>query len=318
MQSLPLVSIIVPVYGVEKYIERCTQSLFNQTYNNYEIIFVDDCTPDNSVCLIRQVAKEENFNRFKIIHHKENMGLAQTRITGIASAIGKYYMFVDSDDWIESNMVSELIEKALESKADIIVGGHNNVGSKKTISVLPKHLDKEKFIKNILLKSIPGSIWGKLYHSRLFIEHRDLFNVERIGLGEDYVMVPRLMYYANGIEYVNRALYNYNLCNTNSYIHNISKKSMKSMVLADKILSNFFQDKFSAELIDLMKLRTKAGLLKQSNYKLYTDISKLYLREQKQNWGLLGIKDKLLLMICGKYGKGVDSLLSYVVHIYLK
>lgn len=99
---MPKVSVIIPVYGVEKYIERCVRSLFEQTLDDIEYIFVDDCCLDRSIEILDNVIKEYPNRRtdIKIVHHKENKGLAQARQSGIKVATGEYFVHCDSDDWV--------------------------------------------------------------------------------------------------------------------------------------------------------------------------------------------------------------------------
>lgn len=107
----PLVSVVIPVYNVEKYIEDCLLSVINQTYKNLEIICVDDCGQDNSMKIVKEYAKKDK--RIKIIKHKKNKGLGAARNSGLEKAEGEYIFFIDSDDWIEKNCI-EIVEKKLQ------------------------------------------------------------------------------------------------------------------------------------------------------------------------------------------------------------
>ena len=112
----PVVSILVPIYGVEKYIARCVESLFGQTYDNIDYVFVDDCTPDNSITVLKNVLSNypNRKDSVRIIRHKKNQGLAVTRNTAVAVAKGEFLMHVDSDDWIELNTVELCVKKMIE------------------------------------------------------------------------------------------------------------------------------------------------------------------------------------------------------------
>ena len=107
-------SILVPVYGVEKYIERCARSIFEQTYHNLDIVFVDDCTPDKSIDLLQRVLEDypKRKAQTRIIRHAHNRGLSAARNTAVAAAIGTFLTHVDSDDWIELNAVEVLVSEA--------------------------------------------------------------------------------------------------------------------------------------------------------------------------------------------------------------
>lgn len=115
-----MVSVIVPVYNVEKYLDRCAESLFSQTYKNLEIIFVDDGSPDNCPSMCDAFAEKDS--RVKVVH-KANGGLPDARNAGMEVATGKYILFVDSDDWIEENTVEELLHVIVNKKVDFVIFG---------------------------------------------------------------------------------------------------------------------------------------------------------------------------------------------------
>ena len=115
-------TIIVPVYNVENFIEKCATTLFEQDCENIEYIFVNDCTPDNSIEILKSVIKKfpDRKNDIKIINKKINERLGQARKTGIENATGEYLIHIDSDDWVEPDMISSLYSKAEEANADIV------------------------------------------------------------------------------------------------------------------------------------------------------------------------------------------------------
>ena len=113
-----LVSIIVPVYNVEKYLSKCIESLINQTYTNIEILLINDGSTDNSKKICEQFKEKDS--RIKLIN-KENGGLSDTRNKGLQEAIGKYIAFVDSDDYINENTVEDNLKTAIEKNADIVI-----------------------------------------------------------------------------------------------------------------------------------------------------------------------------------------------------
>lgn len=116
----PLISIVVPVYNMEKYLERCVDSILEQTYRNLEIILVDDCSSDTSATLIQKYVEQDD--RIKVARHEVNRGLFQARITGSQIARGKYIAFVDSDDYVSIDWFRTLLKKAEAENADITVG----------------------------------------------------------------------------------------------------------------------------------------------------------------------------------------------------
>lgn len=173
-----LVSIIVPIYNQEEYLDKCLDSIENQTYTNLEIILVDDYSNDKSSKIIEERSKFDQ--RIKIIKHKKNEGLFQARISGIESALGSYITFVDSDDSISIDWIRTLITKAKVDNCDIVAGDFcydYGGGDYKIDSLCPFEI-KEWDLKNgdvlkMFMQNECGHfawhvVWNKLYKKTLF------------------------------------------------------------------------------------------------------------------------------------------------------
>lgn len=123
--SIPKISVLIPVYNVEKYIERCILSVLGQTMQNgVEVIILNDCTPDCSMAIIQKVLNShlrKNGMTIHIIKHEQNRGQAAARNTLIRHAKGEYLLFIDSDDYVDSDMLEKMYEKAIETEADIVM-----------------------------------------------------------------------------------------------------------------------------------------------------------------------------------------------------
>lgn len=133
------VSIVIPVYKVEKYIERCLRSVFNQTYANIECIIVNDCTPDGSFFKAKKLIETYEGNvDFKLLEHRQNEGLSQARNTGVDNSTGNYIYFLDSDDRITEDCIAKLVETAMENNLpEIVMGvtkGVDNLGNQVSVS----------------------------------------------------------------------------------------------------------------------------------------------------------------------------------------
>lgn len=310
------VSILVPIFGVELYIERCTRSLFEQTFDNIEYIFVNDCTKDNSINILLQIIEEypNRKNSIKILHHKTNLGLSTARNTALYASSGDYIMHVDSDDYIELNAVQLLYEKANESGADIVVCDNRYIYDNKilvTKQYIPK--EKEAYLKLLLKKKAQPSIWGKLFTRDIYIRS-GIKAVDGLNYGEDFAVLPRLVYNANYIIKLDKPLYNYILYNEAAYTKNISIKSINDMVWANEILETFFsaipeKDKYR-ELLILSKLRTQIYFLKYSDKELWEYIVNIY-QEQKVNYSLLSFSDQIILFLARRRWY---ILLRFVIH----
>lgn len=202
------ISIVVPVYNVEKYIVRNLKSLVKQTYKNIEIIVVNDGSPDNSQKIIDKFQKKYPDKIKSYI--KENGGLSDARNYGIAKATGKFIMFIDSDDYVEKNIVEELYNSIKENKSDIAIcdiyddyeminrsGIYKNYIPKSFCDI---YTDKLQLLNRFCT-------WNKLFNIELFKDKNMLFAQNKIY--EDLRLIPKLYLKANKISYVNKPLYHY-------------------------------------------------------------------------------------------------------------
>lgn len=219
VDNRPLVSVIVPVYNVEKYIERCARSIFEQTYESLEIIFVDDCTPDISVDILKNVLDDYPNRRrqTKIIRHLQNRGLAAARLTGLHSATGDYILNCDSDDYTHKNMLLSMVELAEEDHADITICDLLYVYPDR-ICQIPTNpsLDPMECMRQVLTGEIHSSLCNKLIRHSLYTDH-DIYPTEGLNMREDLSVMYRLMFFAQKLAYIPQGFYYYDLGNPNSY-----------------------------------------------------------------------------------------------------
>lgn len=203
-------SVVVPIYKVEKYLSRCIESILNQTYKNIELILIDDGSPDNCGKICDEYAKKDH--RVRVIH-KTNGGLSSARNAGLEIATGDFIGFVDSDDWIEPTMYETLIKNAINYNAEISVGGVVDLlelgeeykQTKTTFngSIRTECLDKKDAMKKFFLES--WSAWDKIYRRDIHIDLR--FPEGKIN--EDEAIAIRLLDRCEKIVYTNEVFYNY-------------------------------------------------------------------------------------------------------------
>ncbi|GLB24137.1 hypothetical protein LXJ15735_03780 [Lacrimispora xylanolytica] len=219
----PLVSVIIPIYNVEKYLSECLDSVINQTYRNLEIILVDDGSTDNSSDICSEYANIDK--RIKVVR-QNNRGLVGARKAGISIATGEIATFVDSDDWIDLNMYKVMVKAMVESEADIVTSGlireygsyflidpeeiksgiYNNAELEEVIKC--NLIDKDKFFKN----NISIHIYNKLYERKLLL-HNQLSIPEDITVGEDAACVYPCVLESNKIVVLNEFFYHYRIRN---------------------------------------------------------------------------------------------------------
>lgn len=212
------ISIVVPVYNVECYLNRCVTSIIKQTYSNIEIILVDDGSTDNSGILC------DNFkdSRIKVIH-KKNGGLGRARNTGIRCSTGRYIMFVDSDDYIDNTMVENLYNALQKYGADTCIGGFKRVTSHKVEKYVNKYsgrtFNKDKVLKDVLVKMfgknsktddhIEMSVWKVLFDNEIIKQNSILFPSERKYISEDIIFDTEYFPKANVVTMSDDTGYNY-------------------------------------------------------------------------------------------------------------
>jgi glycosyltransferase involved in cell wall biosynthesis len=221
MNNNPLVSILVPVYNVEQYIERCARSIFEQTYENLEYIFVDDCTPDNSIMILEQVLAEysHRINQVKIIRHAQNEGLAVARNTSIGNAAGVFVFIVDSDDYIEKDAISTLLDIQEQTDADVVTGRmYINEDGIDSRYLEPFYKNKEEMLQTILSSAWHHEIANRLIRRSLFINH-GIEALPRVDICEDWQLSAKVVYYADTCVTAGKFTYHYNTLNPNSLVH---------------------------------------------------------------------------------------------------
>ena len=263
-----LVSIIIPIFNVEKYLDRCIESVVNQTYKNLEIILVDDGSTDSCPQMCDEWGLKDS--RIKVVH-KENAGLGMARNTGIDNASGEYIFFFDSDDYVDVTTVERCVKSAIENDSEVVAYGRNDVYDDGRI--VPRGIKTEKTlfsdseICNIVLPAMftyelgfGVSSWGKMYKLELFNRLNKRFVSEKQIISEDAYFAIDLYTDVNRVSIVCENLYFY--CkrgNSLSQIYNPERQSKN--------------DAFYLKAIDLAKNR---GLSKRvvdsiaARYQMYT------------------------------------------------
>lgn len=200
-----LITVVVPIYNVENYIEKCLHSILEQSYNNLEILIIDDGSTDKSIELCEKLLKKDG--RIKIFH-KENSGPADTRNYGISKANGKYIMFIDSDDYIQKDLIEVLYENLIRYNVSISSCGYikvindnkpKNIISKNNRKDIILETEKDK-IQELLLEKITGNyVWNKLYTKELFNDIKFKYGIKF----EDMEIMYRLFMKADKISLTN-------------------------------------------------------------------------------------------------------------------
>jgi glycosyltransferase involved in cell wall biosynthesis len=269
---MPKVSVIVPIYNVYAYLERCLVSLVNQTLTDIEIIVVNDGSPDDSQTIIDTYAK--NYPKIIKAYKKENGGLSDARNFGIKRATGEFIGFVDSDDFVEITMFEKLYEKAIQTESDIVLCAHNVVTltPKNNIKkASPRILQNNQYYGKSIFESPEilafsrSYAWNKLYKREIL----QGFEFPKGQFFEDSAVVYNILSAAHKIELVNEPLYNYVIGREGAITQTIDYrvfdifKSCESIVKHYKKIEKFDALKNELESLCLLHIHTRLAALTQ-------------------------------------------------------
>lgn len=239
------VTILVPVYGVEKYLAECAESLFTQTYSDIEYVFCDDCTPDRSIEVLREVMERypERKEHVRIIHNDNNKGIGGTRMILVSQVMTDAFFFVDSDDVLPPNAVNALVNKMKETDTDIVDGAYAIYIDEKVGKVItPPHDEPSKYLDKILCQNIIlPRVWGRLYKTTVLQKVKDLF-IEGIDFAEDICATSRLACVTSR-SWTDDVVYYYRTDNINSYTRNITKRNILSYFRAMSVVLSFYHQR---------------------------------------------------------------------------
>lgn len=250
------VSVVIPVYGVEKYIERCARSLFEQTLDDIEYIFVNDCTPDSSISILNKVIKEypSRINQVKIINHNRNLGLPQARKSGILQSTGEYLIHCDSDDWVEKNAYQLLWEKAKEKDCDVVFCDfyHSDGTTHKHQHRYFGNFNKDTILLYVVRKVL-WSLCGALVKTKIYKNNEFYFPTNNNF--EDLVLMTQIILSSSKYEHIPIPLY---------YYYN-NQKSMSKILDVDAIIKRLNDAIVNSSFV--------VNYLINNNYKHTKDIS---------------------------------------------
>ena len=218
MEKKAKVSVLVPFYNVEKYVGRCVESLFSQTYSNIEYVFVNDCTPDNSMDIINEYIDKFNVrNKCVIINHEVNKGISASRNDCLDNATGDYILFIDSDDYIDKDMVELLVKAAIESNADISGCGYIEEYKDRSVEMPQRYTNNHvEMMRAITLLTIKGVMW-KLLIRRSIVEENQVRFIPDNTMVDDYLFCCQVFFYAKRFASVDKCMYHYIQYNPNNY-----------------------------------------------------------------------------------------------------
>lgn len=312
-KNTPKITVIIPVYNVEKYLRKCLDSVINQTYTNLEIICVDDGSPDNSGAILDEYSQKDS--RIIVIH-QENAGVSAARNRGLDIATGEYIAFVDSDDWLEPQCYELAVAEFLkDNNIDLVYFGANVFNERNNLSQKEFEVQKKWFspfykgkyeLSNKLMSHFIGAVWSWLFKKSIIDEYNIRFS--NYKLSEDSLF---LMYYLNGVKfilYIDKCLYNYVLRDASAltkleasvdpggsldirisifleafayYKYNYNLLLFQNIV-SQKLLSNiFYSIRFLSAENKILGIRKLTEMANKVDEKLYLGEQFQYIRQKK-------------------------------------
>lgn len=245
MEQSYKVSILVPFYKVENYVGRCVESLFSQSYKNVEYVFVNDCSPDKSMDVINDyIHKYDVADKCKIIVHEKNQGISVSRNDCLDNMTGDYFLFIDSDDYIDNDMVELLVEAAAKKDADICGCGYIEEYADHSVDYPQKYTNNhDEMMRSITLLTIKGVMWKLLVRSTIVTDYKDevRFIPDR-NIVDDYLFCCQIFYYAQRFAWVDRCMYHWIQYNPNNYTHT-TIFAVESQAAAIRKVEDFYRSK---------------------------------------------------------------------------
>lgn len=280
------VSVIVPIYKVEKFIVRCAESLMKQTLDGVEYIFVNDATPDNSMELLQKVLSQYPEKKVTIVAHEVNKGLPAARNTGLGMANGEYIFHCDSDDYVDLDMLEKLYDAAEKNDADIVWCDYyiSYNDSERYMKQLCYSTPQEA-LSGMLCGRMKYNVWNKLVRRNLYSEHGISF-LEGCSMGEDMAMML-LFPFAQKVVYVPDAFYHYVQWNSSSLTRGLLTSHIDSLMRNAGRVIDFLSeisDKTWVKDINSFKLLMKWPFLTTDNRDYYQLWQEWFPESNKYIW----------------------------------
>jgi glycosyltransferase involved in cell wall biosynthesis len=285
----PQVSVIIPVYNASPYMERCARSLFEQELEDMEFIFVDDCSSDNSIAIVKSLLHNsypERVKQTQIVRHDKNRGVAAARNTGLDNATGDYIGWVDPDDWVEPEMFEQLYALVEKYDSDIVWCDMYIVyGRQKYLQSMRSVENNLAVIKDLLLGKRHSSLCVRIIRKELYF-HNGIRFLEGSDTMEDKNVLVRLMVFARNIKYIPCPLYYYEKSNPTSHTASwndldVPRAAIENLNAIIQFLNNTnLREKLFMDM-KYAKLILKKGLLNSSNLQAFKIWKDLFAEENK-------------------------------------
>lgn len=321
----PVVSVIVPVYKAEKYLHRCVDSLLNQTFPDFEILLIDDGSPDGSGALCDEYAKQDKRVQ---AYHKANGGVSSARQFGLEHATGVYVIHADPDDWVEQDMLECLVCEAKATNADMVLCDFfiETAEHQKYHVQKPSGLEPDVVFGDLLFQQLHGSCCNKLVRRVCYNKYQIRFP-EGINYCEDLYVICHLLMHPIRISYLNRAFYHYDqVINPSSITRKSSLSDVAGFIkFADSILTYIESDKYAEHRYKLKSTAKEVVFRAASQgakYKkvreLFSEINKRYVRDMFKRPRPLNVSVAVAISISESLSYGIFHVLDATFNVLCK
>ena len=280
-----MITVVVSIYNVEKYLDRCIQSILKQTYEDYELILVDDGSPDQCPEMCDEWAKKDA--RISV-YHKANGGLSSARNCGIEHAKGDYIIFPDPDDWVEPDYLERLLKLQKEHQVDLSICGHYPIVKGKKTGPICKIMNTEEALEQLMMpRSFCGYAWNKLYRLDIINENKLRFDVE-LGMVQDLHFNVRYFQFCRSVVYDSVPLYHYSIDSggVTSRFTPLTERKLSGLLTYQKI-AELVRDKYPyiekaaysslcRSCLDYIYVYYKSGMKSQETLEMLTSTFRKY------------------------------------------
>ena len=316
---MPKLSIIVPFYKAEKYVKKCIDSILNQSFKDFELIVINDASPDNTLLILKEYQSIDS--RIKIINHTNNLGVAEARNSGLKVSNGDYIGFVDQDDWIHEDMYENLIKSALINKADIVECNYEENGFS-VLEDMPNKfpydiLNINDYIILLYKNRLSLALWNKIYKTES-IKNNNIFFIDHKKVeAEDLLFNLEIFNENKVINIINKNYYHHTIHSESLSFHKIENYLQKTDNLINEYTSaiknsiNYKKILHSFSLLILIKIR---GILFQALIQDEKHISSATKELSKASKNII-INKAALNCIFNKNTKLIDRIIALLFHL---
>lgn len=262
-----MLSLIIPIYNASSYLASCLDSLLSQSYQDFELILVDDGSMDDSPSICDEYAAKDE--RIKVLHEVHH-GVAHSRQVGLETAKGEYILYVDADDTVEPGMIVDMYQEAVTKKADLVICDYRELTHEGEVyrKQEPTALDGVTVLEDILDGKLYGALWNKMMRREWLLQTKASFPLE-LTMREDLIFLSQCLPYASKIAYIPKAFYGYERRNasalTSHYVNESPAYYQQECLWVDLILENQFllestRQRLQAYLLELAYITLKSGL----------------------------------------------------------